>query len=74
MPEPDLKEQVRQYWNQQSCDTQAAAADKFTLEYFEEIETFRSRDQPFIHAFAQFYLPAGEAGAPAASFSFTICK
>jgi ubiquinone/menaquinone biosynthesis C-methylase UbiE len=54
MPEPDLKEQVRRYWNQQSCDTQAAAASKFTLEYFEEIETFRYRDQPFIHAFAQF--------------------
>ncbi len=54
MPEPDLKEKVRQFWNQQSCDTQVARADKFTLEYFEEIETFRYLDQPFIHAFAQF--------------------
>jgi ubiquinone/menaquinone biosynthesis C-methylase UbiE len=60
MPKPelianaDLKEQVRQFWNQQSCDTQVAASPKFSREYFEEIETFRYRDQPFIHSFAQF--------------------
>jgi ubiquinone/menaquinone biosynthesis C-methylase UbiE len=45
---------VREYWNRQSCGTEISAADKFTADYFEEIETFRYRDQPFIHAFAQF--------------------
>jgi ubiquinone/menaquinone biosynthesis C-methylase UbiE len=50
----NLKEQVRQFWNQQSCDTQVARSEKFSREYFEEIENFRYRDQPFIHAFAQF--------------------
>ncbi|MEP6662090.1 MAG: class I SAM-dependent methyltransferase [Verrucomicrobiota bacterium] len=49
-----LKEQVRAFWNQQSCDTQAAQSSKFSKEYFEEIESFRYFDQPFIHAFAQF--------------------
>lgn len=49
-----LKEQVREFWNQQSCDTQVAQSAKFTRAYFEEIESFRYFDQPFIHSFAQF--------------------
>jgi SAM-dependent methyltransferase len=49
-----LKEEVRQFWNRQSCDTQVAQAPKFSKRYFEEIESFRYFDQPFIHAFAQF--------------------
>src|SRR3954447_1777874 len=49
-----LKTEVRDFWNQQSCDTQMAAAPKFSKEYFEQIESFRYRDQPFIHGFAQF--------------------
>jgi len=49
-----LKGQVHDFWNRQSCDTHIAASDKFTRDYFEEIETFRYRDQPCIHAFAQF--------------------
>jgi ubiquinone/menaquinone biosynthesis C-methylase UbiE len=50
----DLKKQVHDYWNRQSCDTHIAASSKFSREYFEEIERFRYRDQPCIHAFAQF--------------------
>ena len=49
-----LKEQVREFWNRQSCDTQVAQSGKFSREYFEEIESFRYFDQPFIHSFAQF--------------------
>lgn len=49
-----VKEEVRAYWNRQSCDTHVAAAEKFSREYFEEIEAYRYRDQPFIHSFAQF--------------------
>src|SRR6185369_9503746 len=49
-----VKEQVRAYWDRQSCDTQAAASEKFSREYFEEIEAYRYRDQPFVHSFAQF--------------------
>ena len=49
-----LTSQVHQFWNKASCDTHIAAADKFTKSYFEEIETYRYYDQPFIHKFAQF--------------------
>jgi len=50
----DLKAQVKEFWNRQSCDTGHARAEKFTREYFEQIEQWRYTDQPFIHAFAQF--------------------
>jgi ubiquinone/menaquinone biosynthesis C-methylase UbiE len=49
-----LTSQVHEFWNKASCDTHIAAADKFTKSYFEEIETYRYYDQPFIHKFAQF--------------------
>src|ERR1043166_4190078 len=49
-----LKEQVRDFWNRQSCDTNFARAPKFSREYFEQIEAYRYGDQPFIHSFAQF--------------------
>lgn len=57
MPEQrsgELKGKVREFWNRLSCDTQVATAPKFSRDYFEEIESFRYRDQPFIHSFAQF--------------------
>ena len=50
----ELKGEVREFWNQLSCDTQVASSTKFSRDYFEEIESFRYYDQPFIHAFAQF--------------------
>ena len=46
----NLKAEVREFWNAQSCDTQVAKATKHSREYFEEIERFRYYDQPFIHA------------------------
>ena len=49
-----LKEQVREFWNNQSCGTENAVAPKFTREYFEQLESHRYFDQPFIHSFAQF--------------------
>jgi ubiquinone/menaquinone biosynthesis C-methylase UbiE len=50
----DLKDQIRTFWNEQSCDTQHATSGKLSRAYFEEIERFRYFDQPFIHSFAQF--------------------
>jgi ubiquinone/menaquinone biosynthesis C-methylase UbiE len=49
-----LKEQVRAFWNRESCDADQAHAEKFSREYFEQIEQWRYWDQPFIHSFAQF--------------------
>lgn len=54
LPNEELKAQVRDFWNSLSCDTQVASSAKFSIEDFEQIEAFRYRDQPFIHAFAQF--------------------
>ncbi len=50
----ELKRQVRDFWNVQSCDTHVARSEKFSREYFEEIEAFRYFDQSFVHSFAQF--------------------
>lgn len=49
-----LKAEVKEFWNRQSCETQYACSEKFTRQYFEEIEQWRYADQPFIHSFAQF--------------------
>jgi len=53
-PSDHLKADVKSYWNRQSCETEYANSQKFSREYFEEIERFRYSTQPFIHAFAQF--------------------
>jgi ubiquinone/menaquinone biosynthesis C-methylase UbiE len=49
-----LKSEVKSFWNRRSCDTEHAESEKFTREYFEQIEQWRYADQPFIHSFAQF--------------------
>lgn len=50
----ELKCQVKSFWNDQCCGTTCTVAEKFTWEYFEQIEQWRYTDQPFIHSFAQF--------------------
>lgn len=50
----NLTERIHAFWNEASCGTQRATAPKHTLEYFEQIEEFRYRHEPFIHSFAQF--------------------
>lgn len=49
-----LKGQVKDYWNNQACGTQYTDKDKYTLEYFEEIENERYSKEPEIFSFAQF--------------------
>src|SRR6185295_5585089 len=49
-----LKGQVRDYWNEQPCGTQFANSEKFTRQYFDEIEDHRYRVEPEIMSFAQF--------------------
>src|ERR1044071_7491378 len=50
----NLKQEIHDFWNRQICDTHIATSKKFSREYFEQIEAFRYKDQPFIHSFAQF--------------------
>lgn len=49
-----LKEQVKDYWEQEPCGSGVATKPKCTKEYFDEIEEHRYRLEPFIHRFAQF--------------------
>ena len=49
-----LKGAVKAFWNRESCDANQAHSEKFSREYFEQIEQWRYNDQPFIHGFAQF--------------------
>jgi ubiquinone/menaquinone biosynthesis C-methylase UbiE len=53
-PTEELKHAVHDFWNRQSCGAYVSQAEKHTKAYFEDIEAFRYRDQPYIHEFAQF--------------------
>jgi SAM-dependent methyltransferase len=47
-------DEVKAYWEKRSCGTDKSQRDRYSLEYFEEIEEFRYKYEPFIHSFAQF--------------------
>ena len=54
MNENDLKQEVKGYWNKESCGTSVAESKKFSYEYFNEIEEYRYNVEPEIFSFAQF--------------------
>lgn len=54
MQNDNLKNEVKNYWNQQSCGTEVTKETKYSQSYFEEIENFRYRIEPEIFSFAQF--------------------
>jgi len=54
MSNTNLKEEVHNFWNKQSCGTQFSDKEKHTKEYFEEIELDRYTKEPEILTFAQF--------------------
>lgn len=47
-------EQVREYWEAESCGTGYADAPKFTAQFYKEVEDKRYQLEPFIKEFAQF--------------------
>lgn len=49
-----LKDKVHDYWNKEPCGTNVAKSEKYTKEYFEEIENYRYSLEPQIFSFAQF--------------------
>ncbi|MBK8911206.1 MAG: class I SAM-dependent methyltransferase [Chlorobi bacterium] len=51
---PAVKDQVRDYWNNQPCGTQFTEALPFSKEYFANIEEHRYTVEPEIFSFAQF--------------------
>jgi ubiquinone/menaquinone biosynthesis C-methylase UbiE len=53
----DLNTQVRTYWEQEPCGTSrdiVGGAAAMTREWFEQVEAFRYRVEPYIHSVAQF--------------------
>ncbi len=50
----ELKSAVHDYWNQESCGTFVASADKHTREFYEQVEAHRYAVEPEIMTFAQF--------------------
>lgn len=54
MNNEQLKKSVNSYWNKASCGTEFIAQQKFSKEYFHDIESFRYSIEPEIFSFAQF--------------------
>lgn len=54
MKNEELKEEVHNFWNKQSCGTQFSNKEKYTKEFFEEIEKDRYSKEPEILSFADF--------------------
>ncbi len=52
--EPELKERVREHWEDEPCGTSTSTAAPGTPEFFAEVERERYRLEPFIPAFAEF--------------------
>lgn len=53
----ELKEQVREFWEQEPCGTGegiVGESEPLTLEWFEQVERHRYSAEPFIHGVAQF--------------------
>jgi ubiquinone/menaquinone biosynthesis C-methylase UbiE len=52
-----INDDVRAYWEEEPCNTNAAitkSSQPFTREWYENIEDYRYRHEPFIHSVAQF--------------------
>jgi len=55
-----LKSKVHDFWNDSACGTFLVDKEKFTLEYFEDLEKLRYSMQPEIPEFAKFQLAKGK--------------
>lgn len=52
-----MNQLVRAYWEKEPCGTSqtiVGGGEKYSLEYFESIESYRYKVEPFIHSIAQF--------------------
>lgn len=52
--EHQLKQSVAEYWNDQPCGTQFSDKEKYTKEYFDEVEQHKYAIESSIFSFAQF--------------------
>ena len=54
MNEERLKGQIKEYWNREICGTAVASSEKYSRQYFDEIEDSRYSIEPEVFSFAQF--------------------
>lgn len=54
MQNEELKEKVREYWDENTCGTNFTNEEKYTKEYFDDIEQTRYEIHPEVFNFAQF--------------------
>lgn len=54
MEKENLKKDIFKYWNKASCGTEFINTEKYSKQYFEDIENFRYKIEPEIFSFAQF--------------------
>ncbi|GAB5465564.1 MAG: hypothetical protein Kapaf2KO_10000 [Candidatus Kapaibacteriales bacterium] len=54
------KEKVKKFWNDDTCGTVEIDKEKFTKEYFDEIERIRYSREPEVKEFAQFHEGRGK--------------
>lgn len=54
MNEERLKGQIKEYWNGEICGTGVASSEKYSRQYFDEIEDSRYTKEPEVFSFAQF--------------------
>lgn len=53
----EMNAEVKRYWEKEPCGTHGYVvkdAEKFSLDYFESVESYRYQVEPFIHSIAQF--------------------
>jgi ubiquinone/menaquinone biosynthesis C-methylase UbiE len=50
----ELKQKVKVFWNKEACGTYVTSSEKFSRQYFDEIEEHRYEREPEIFGFAQF--------------------
>lgn len=54
MDKKELKEEVKQFWDNNTCGTSLTDEERYTREYYEDIEEKRYQIHPEIFSFAQF--------------------
>lgn len=54
MQNEQLKTEVKEFWNKNVCGTFLTSKEKYTLDYFEDIEKKRYEIHPEVFSFAQF--------------------
>lgn len=55
-----IKQQLKDYWEANVCETRETRSPKYSKEYFDEIEQYRYSITPDVHEFAQFTLWHGK--------------